>query len=374
MNEKKRRALLILAASLLAVTVTVFAVHGLWQTPVPDADTPVPTAAPTADIPAAAPTPTPAATLAPTAATAPTAAPTPAGPLTVISEDDVVPGPRDYNIPVSWYRPENIPDAPLVVFCHGFTGNRTVDGHFAPLAQELAEHGVASIALDFPGQGNNAESPAAYTLSNCAADIDACIDWMGTQQGIDTQRIALVGHSMGGRIATEYLNLGAHAGAVKALALWSPADGDGLRGLEFLHIGNWSDVEAWREQARAAGQASIDRWGGFTLSETMFAEMEASHPADTLRAYTGAILLCYSPNEGDVFTEDGTVQPTIAAVQASAQGTVVDRGAFPGGGHNYTAADWDLPEAQRAALNAQLDETLRAKTLPVLLGAFGIAE
>lgn len=341
MKERKTlRAGITLALCVLVTAVTLFAVRGLWQ----------------AAAPASTAVPAPQQTAAPA----------------VITADDVVPGPRGNSIPVSWYRPENVPGAPLVVFCHGFTGSRTVNDHFAPLARELAEHGVASIALDFPGQGDNAEPSTAYTLSNCAADIDACIDWMGAQQGIDTQRVALVGHSMGGRIATEYLNLGAHAGAVKALALWSPANGDGLRGLEFLHIGDWSAVEAWREQARAAGQVSIDRWGGFTLSETMFAEMEASHPAATLQAFAGPVLLCYTPNEDDVFTEDGTVQPTIAAMQGCAQGTVVDRETFAGGGHNYTAADWDLPEAERAVLNAQLDETLRGVTLPVLLGAFGI--
>lgn len=348
-GRKTLRAGITLALCVLITAGTLFAVRGLWRTAAPAS-----TAVPAPDIPAA------------TAAPEQTAAPA------VIIADDVVPGPRGNSIPVSWCRPENAPGAPLVVFCHGFTGKRNVDGHFAPLAQELAEHGVASIALDFPGQGDNAEPSTAYTLSNCAADIDACIDWMGIQQGIDTQRVALVGHSMGGRIATEYLNLGAYAGAVQALALWSPADGDGLRGLEFLHIDDWSAVEAWRAEAAASGSATIDRWGGFTLSEAMFAEMEASHPAATLQAFAGPVLLCYTPNEDDVFTEEGTVQPTITAVQACAQGTVIDRETFAGGGHNYVADDWDLPEEERAALNAQLDETLRGVTRPVLLGAFGI--
>ena len=29
-------------------------------------------------------------------------------------------------------------ELPLVVLCHGFTGNRQGDGHFAPLAEDLA--------------------------------------------------------------------------------------------------------------------------------------------------------------------------------------------------------------------------------------------
>ena len=351
-KHNKWRAGVTLALCALAVAATLLLVFGLWRVR-QDADAAAP------DVPAVAdPTPT--------------SAPEPAAAPAVITADDTVPGARGSSIPVTWYRPENVSGTPLVVFCHGFTGDRTVNGHFAPLAQALAERGVASIALDFAGQGERrTESGAAYTLSNCAADIDACIDWMGAQQGVDTQRIALVGHSMGGRIATAYLDLGAHAGAVQALALWSPADGDGLRGLEFLNIENFADVEAWREQARAEGQASIYRWGDFVISDAMFTEMEQSHPAETLAAFAGPILLCYTPEEGSVFTEEYTVQPTIAAVEACAQGIVVDREIFAGGGHNYTTTNYDLSEDDTAAVNADLDAALRAVTLDMLLPALG---
>ena len=42
-------------------------------------------------------------------------------------------------------------DMPLAVLCHGFTGSRAGDGHFAPLAQDLAAQGIATVRLDFPG-------------------------------------------------------------------------------------------------------------------------------------------------------------------------------------------------------------------------------
>lgn len=337
-KRKTLRATATLILCALAMAATLFAVRGLWQ---PGA-------------------------LSNTAAPAATAVPL------VITADDTVPGARGNSIPVSWCRPENAAGAPLVVFCHGFTGNRQ-DAHFLSLGRRLAEHGIASVRLDFAGQGESEEPGTAYTLTNAAADIDACIEWMAAQQGADMQRIALVGHSMGGRIATEYLNHGRHAGNVLALALWSPANGDGLQGLEFLNIENYADVEAWREQARTDGEVCINRWGDFMLSEAMFEQMEQSHPAETLRAFAGPILLCYTPNEGNVFSEEYTVQPTIDAVGACAQGTVVDRETFAGGGHNYTAADWDLPEDEAAALNTQLDQALRDVTLPFLLAALGAA-
>ncbi len=47
---------------------------------------------------------------------------------------------------------------PLAVLCHGFTGSRAGDGHFAPLAQELAAQGIATVRLDFPGCGDSTEA------------------------------------------------------------------------------------------------------------------------------------------------------------------------------------------------------------------------
>ena len=65
-------------------------------------------------------------------------------------------------------------ELPLVVLCHGFTGNRQGDGHFAPLADDLAAQGIATVRLDFAGCGDSTEPYTAYTLANMAADV-ACM-------------------------------------------------------------------------------------------------------------------------------------------------------------------------------------------------------
>ena len=90
-------------------------------------------------------------------------------------------------------------ELPLVVLCHGFTGNRQGDGHFAPLADDLAAQGIATVRLDFAGCGDSTEPYTAYTLANMAADVDSVIAYMQATYG--TGKTALVGHSMGGRLA-----------------------------------------------------------------------------------------------------------------------------------------------------------------------------
>ena len=90
------------------------------------------------------------------------------------------PGARG-NIPATVQMPGKLArggEVPLVVLCHGFTGSRLGDGHFEPLAAQLAEQGVATVRLDFAGCGASAEPYTAYTLTNMAADVDSVIAWM----------------------------------------------------------------------------------------------------------------------------------------------------------------------------------------------------
>ena len=86
-----------------------------------------------------------------------------------------IPGTRG-NIPAAIQLPAKSArgeELPLVVLCHGFTGNRQGDGHFAPLAEDLAAHGIATVRLDFAGCGDSTEPYANYTLANMAAGVDS---------------------------------------------------------------------------------------------------------------------------------------------------------------------------------------------------------
>ncbi len=208
------------------------------------------------------------------------------------AQDVTIPGTRGdiyatVQLPGKLARGEELP---LVVLCHGFTGSRSGDGHFAPLAADLAAQGIATVRLDFPGCGNSTEPFTAYTLSNMTDDVESAITYM--QQTYGTGRTALVGHSMGGRLASLYPQ---RRGGITALALWSPANGAGLRGMEFLNIDDFSAVEALAAEAEAGG--SISTWG-VDVSGTLFTEMRDSDPNAALRESALPTLLTYTGHEG----------------------------------------------------------------------------
>ena len=261
-----------------------------------------------------------------------------------------IPGTRG-NIPATIQLPAKSArgeELPLVVLCHGFTGNRQGDGHFAPLAEDLAAHGIATVQLDFAGCGDSTEPYVNYTLANMAADVDSVIGYMQATYG--TGKTALVGHSMGGRLASLYPQLGQYP--VTALALWSPANGTGLQGLEFLSIDNFAAVEELA--ARADAEGSVAAWG-VELSAAYIDGMRDSDPNAALQESGLPVLLTYSGNER--ILSDTTQTETKAAVESLPDGQVV-LDPFVNGDHNYTSED--------PATNTQLDADLRQVTVDFL--------
>ena len=261
-----------------------------------------------------------------------------------------IPGTRG-NIPATIQLPAKSArgeELPLVVLCHGFTGNRQGDGHFAPLAEDLAAHGIATVRLDFAGCGDSTEPYSNYTLANMAADVDSVIGYMQATYG--TGKTALVGHSMGGRLASLYPQLGQYP--VTALALWSPANGTGLQGLEFLSIDNFAAVEELA--ARADAEGSVAAWG-VELSAAYIDGMRDSEPNAALQESGLPVLLTYSGNER--ILSDTTQTETKAAVESLPDGQVV-LDLFVNGDHNYTSED--------PVTNTQLDADLRQVTVDFL--------
>lgn len=261
-----------------------------------------------------------------------------------------IPGTRG-NIPATIQLPAKSArgeELPLVVLCHGFTGNRQGDGHFAPLAEDLAAHGIATVRIDFAGCGDSTEPYANYTLANMAADVDSVIGYMQATYG--TGKTALVGHSMGGRLASLYPQLGQYP--VTALALWSPANGTGLQGLEFLSIDNFAAVEELA--ARADAEGSVAAWG-VELSAAYIDGMRDSDPNAALQESGLPVLLTYSGNER--ILSDTTQTETKEAVESLPDGQVV-LDPFVNGDHNYTSED--------PATNTQLDADLCQVTVDFL--------
>lgn len=269
------------------------------------------------------------------------------------AQDVTIPGVRG-GIPATVQMPAKLARAgevPLVVLCHGFTGDRTANGHFPTLAAKLAELGIATVRMDFAGCGSSTEPYTEYSLASMTDDVNSAIAFLQSEYGVDGA-IGLVGHSMGGRLVSLYPQDGQYP--VAALTLWSPANGAGLQGLEFLNIEDFSVVEALAAEAEANGQAGT-KWG-VAISAEFVRGMRESDPNAALRACGLPVLLIYSGNEGPI--SETTQSETIATVESLGEGRVVLE-PFVDGNHNFYGAD--------DAATARLDETLCTVTAEFLV-------
>ena len=213
---------------------------------------------------------------------------------------------RGADIPAIVFLPEGADNVPMVLMCHGFTGKKEGDNdHFLTLGNLLAQNGIAAITIDFAACGDSADSSENYTLSDMQDDMDAAIEFMKDTYSVDETKVGIVGHSMGGRVATEYLD------NVQAAVLWAPADGDGLSGLEFLN-----DYNGLYETARTEG--SVDSgWDcngeDFVLSREFFWDMENSHPLEELSSYTNPLLVAFGDNDNVITEARDAVQSAMPA-------------------------------------------------------------
>ena len=99
---------------------------------------------------------------------------------------------------------------------------------FVELAARLAEHGVAVLRFDERGVGASEGDNATADSADLAADVEAALDHLRGREGVDPNRVGLLGHSEGGMIAAMIAARDPGVAFVIALA---PPVADALEGL-----------------------------------------------------------------------------------------------------------------------------------------------
>lgn len=105
---------------------------------------------------------------------------------------------------------------PGVIFFHGMTSN---EERYIPLAQRLAQTGIAGLALSLRGHRTSEGDFNKLTINNMLKDGLAAYDFLINQPDIDPGRIGICGASVGAAIAS----LVSTERKVKSLVLRAPA-------------------------------------------------------------------------------------------------------------------------------------------------------
>jgi len=101
---------------------------------------------------------------------------------------------------------------PILIMCHGFTGDKYEWGRFPETAKALNKEGYDVLIFDFSGSGENVREPV--NLTKQANDLKNVYSWV-KEQGYSS--IAVLGLSFGG-LSTLKANLQ----GIKTEVLWAP--------------------------------------------------------------------------------------------------------------------------------------------------------
>lgn len=97
------------------------------------------------------------------------------------------------------YRPDRPADAPVVVMAGGLALPRSV---LRPLAERFAEAGYAAFCFDYRGIGDSEGDPRGLlSPARGVADWEEAVARVRELDGVDTGRMVLWGHSLGGSYA-----------------------------------------------------------------------------------------------------------------------------------------------------------------------------
>lgn len=91
-------------------------------------------------------------------------------------------------------------DAPVVLFCHGFTGDKVgANQLMRNLAQSVEDAGFYAVRFDFAGSGDSEGTFAAdTTVAGWQEDLRSVAGWVG--QRFPGRPVYLLGHSLGGLV------------------------------------------------------------------------------------------------------------------------------------------------------------------------------
>ncbi len=174
-------------------------------------------------------------------------------------------------------------DAPAVLMLHGFGSSKDeVGGMYAREAVALAERGIASLRISFRGFGKSDGDTGASTIDTQVEDALAAAAFLRAQEGVDPERVGVLGFSLGGGVA--------------AVAAAQEPDG-------FRAVATWSSVGDFDADMTALlGQAAIDRaraegivgldlgWRTIALRAAFFDSLEAHSIEDALGVLDAPIL------------------------------------------------------------------------------------
>jgi uncharacterized protein len=195
---------------------------------------------------------------------------------------------------------------PVIVYAHGFNGFKDW-GKFDLIANQFAEAGFAFVKFNFSHNGTTPEKPEefadlqAFSANNYTKELDDLgfvLDWLSSAENpysdyLNTQKVGLIGHSMGGGIA---IIKTAEDNRIQALTTWaSIAECK-------TPWGKWPEeqIAEWKENGVAYAYNSRTRQHmplGYQLYEDFEQHTDRLNILQTISKINVPVLICHGEQD-----------------------------------------------------------------------------
>ncbi|WP_164976036.1 alpha/beta hydrolase family protein [Oleiharenicola lentus] len=212
----------------------------------------------------------------------------------------------------AWVTPDGPWDGRAVLLFHGMASDMDdAGGIFRQLAGDLAAQGIASLRINFRGEGDARRTRIESTFVTRLEDAAAAHAWVKRQGGVDAARVGALGFSLGG--PTAVITAARQPGWFKSIAVWSSPSGD----IFALWAENQTAQRALRE-----GEATEDipGWKQLTTKREFYASFRGFDFDAALAKYSGAFLTIRGSAD-HVANRDAEMVRILSARPASAPGS-----------------------------------------------------
>jgi hypothetical protein len=199
--------------------------------------------------------------------------------------------------------PKSDAAVPIVLLFHGFKGERdelpivnTEEGMYSRTARLFAERGVATLRIEFRGSGESEGLWEDTTFTSQISDAIAALDFVQTLEGVDPERIGIIGLSQGGLVAASAAGQDAR---VKSLVLWSAAANPASN---FANLLPMETIKAGLALPDGEALSITLPWGEETsMKRGFFEELFTVDPVAAITDYAGPMLVVVGSRDTTVF-------------------------------------------------------------------------